>query len=63
MASDSSNKEMSIQHMEPNKIDKTDIDGLSRKLSDKTDMTNETDETDEDKNYYTRIQNLRAITN
>ncbi len=46
-SSDSSDEEMSIQHMEMNKIDETDM----------------TDETDEDKNYLARIQNLGAITN
>lgn len=59
-SSDSSDEEMSIQHMELNKIDKTDINSTSSKLADETDMT---DETDEDKNYLARIQNLEAITN
>ena len=54
---------MSIQHMELKKIDKTDIDSPSSKLSDETVMTDKTDETDEDKNYLARIQNLGAITN
>ena len=38
-SSGSSDEDMSIQHMELNKIDKTDIDCPSSKLSDKRDMT------------------------
>jgi hypothetical protein len=41
LSSNSSDKDMSIQHMDLNKIDKTDIDGPSSKLLDETDMTDE----------------------
>jgi hypothetical protein len=45
-SSHSSDKDMSIQHMEQNKFDETDTDGPSIKLLDKMDMTDETDKTD-----------------